>query len=199
MADEAHPGRPRTQRGDRHGDDVWGRVPGQAPPVRPFLPWLWLVALGAVLVVVVLLLVRPPGPLDQPDLAYQRDGLLRDGPAVPTEVAGVAFGGRTLVLVFTRGAPDPARLAAWRDGLVPDRDVHLVLPAPPVGPPPPVPVTVDPAGELARAVALPVPVDGGSGIGYAIVDAARTVRYSTLDPAWLDNAFEVATVAQAVT
>ena len=145
----------------------------------------------------VLLLVRPPGPLDQPDLAYQRDGLLRDGPLVPPQVSGVAFGGRTVVLVFARQSPDPARLAAWRDGLSPGRDVLLVLPGPPSGAPG-VPVAVDPAGELARAVALPVPVDGRPGVGYAVVDAARTVRYSTLDPAWLDNAFEVATIARAV-
>jgi len=55
----------------------------------------------------------------------------------------------------------------------------------------------DPEGRLASAVSLPRPVDGGPGIGYAVVDADGVVRYSTLDPAWADNAFEVATILGA--
>ena len=59
-------------------------------------------------------------------------------------------------------------------------------------------VVVDPDGRLADAVALPTPVDGGPGIGYAVVDSQRQVRYSTLDPAYLVNAFEVTTILKWV-
>ena len=178
--------------------DPWGREPGLAPPVPPLLPLSLFVVLGTLLSAVVLVLVRPPGPLDQPDLASQRDGLLQDGPVVPADLVGLPLGGRTVVLVFARQAPDPARFAGWQAALAPDREVRLVLPGAPAGAGVGVPVVVDPDGEVARAVGLPEPRDGGPGVGYAVVDAARVVRYATLDPAWLDNAFEVATVAGAV-
>jgi hypothetical protein len=45
---------------------------------------------------------------------------------------------------------------------------------------------------------MPRPVDGGRPIGYAVVDADRTVRYAPLDPHWFNNAFEAATIAGAV-
>ena len=174
-----------------------GRVPGLLPPVRPRAAWLWLGALLATLGFVVVALVRPPGPLDQADLAYQRDGLLDDGPVLEQRVAGVEFGDAVLVLLFTRQAPGRDQMRRWVSGLAPRREVRLVLPAPPASDPG-VPVVVDPAARLARAVDLPRPNDGGLGVGYAVVDTDRVVRYSTLDPSWLDNAFEVATIASSV-
>ena len=174
-----------------------GRVPGLLPPVRPRAAWLWLVALLATLGFVVVALVRPPGPLDQADLAYQRDGLLDDGPVLEQRVAGVEFGDGVLVLLFTRQAPTRDEMRRWVSGLAPGREVRLVLPAPAEGDLG-VPVVVDPAGRLARAVDLPRPNDGGLGVGYAVVDTDRVVRYATLDPSWLDNAFEVKTIAGSV-
>jgi hypothetical protein len=47
-------------------------------------------------------------------------------------------------------------------------------------------------------VALPEPVDGGPGVGYAVADGERLVRYFTLAPNWPDNAVEVATITGAV-
>ena len=174
-----------------------GRAPGLLPPVRPRAAWLWLAGLLATLSFIVVALVRPPGPLDQADLAYQRDGLLDSGPVVGQQVAGVEFGGRVVVLLFERRAPSRERMSRWMRELAPDRDIRLVLPEPPaqdLG----VPVVVDDTEQLARAVDLPTPNDGGVGVGYAVVDADRVVRYSTLDPSWLGNAFEVATVATSV-
>jgi hypothetical protein len=52
--------------------------------------------------------------------------------------------------------------------------------------------------RLAAAVNRPRPNAGGPGIGYAVVDSDRVVRYSTLDPEWAVNAFEVATIAGSV-
>ena len=48
------------------------------------------------------------------------------------------------------------------------------------------------------SVDLPTPVDQGRGIGYAVVDSDRQVQYSTLDPVYLTNAFEVATIVGSV-
>lgn len=161
------------------------------------MPWLWLAFLLAALVFLVVVLVRPPGPLDQEVLADQRDGLLDAGPALPASVAGVDFGGRVVVLVFEREPPSTRRLAQWRSALAPSRDVVLVLPAA-ARTLSQVPIVVDPAGALAEAVDLPKPRDRGVGIGYAVVDSNRVVRYATLDPSWLSNAFEVATIASTV-
>ena len=72
-------------------DEDWGRVPGLRPPLATWAPLVWFVALALVLSFVIVALVRPPGPLDQPDPAYQRDGLLLDGTVVPAQVAGVDF------------------------------------------------------------------------------------------------------------
>lgn len=181
-------------------DDDWGRIPGLRPPLPAWASLAWFAALAAVLTVVVVVLVRPPGPLDQPDAAYQRDGLLLSGPLVPDELAGVEFGGRPVVLLFERDLPDPSALAQWL-AEVPDRAaVTLVLPepAPRSLAHPQLELVVDPNGRLADAVDLPTPVDDGRGIGYAIVDSDLRVRYSTLDPAYLGNAFEVATILGAV-
>lgn len=181
-------------------DDGWGRVPGLRPPLSARAPLVWFAALALALTAVVVVLVRPPGPLDQPDPAYQRDGLLLDGPVVPPEVAGVGFGGRPVVLLFDRALPDADALAGWLAGVRQRAAIRLVVPEPVprsrelAG----VPVVTDPTGRLAAAVDLPSPVDGGPGIGYAVVDSDRRVRYSTLDPAYLANAFEVATIVGSV-
>jgi hypothetical protein len=181
-------------------DDDWGRVPGLRPPIGPWVPLVWWVALAVVLTAVVVTLVRPPGPLDQPDPAYQRDGLLFDGPLVPLQVGGVAFGGRPVVLLFDRAIPPVPALADWLEHVPERAAVRLVLaqampPAPGITG---VEVVADPANRLAEAVRLPRPVDGGSGIGYAVVDSDGRLRYSTLDPAYLDNGFEIATIVGSV-
>lgn len=173
-----------------------------APPVPVWSPLAWFAVLAVVLSYVVLVLVRPPGPLDQPDLAYQRDGLLRDGPRVPPQVGDVSFGGRTVVLLFLREPPRRQDVSAYAQELPASAELTVVLPSVPPsvagGTGLSAPVAADPAGELAAAVDLPTPVDGGRGIGYAVVDAERLVRYSTLDPAWRGNGFEVATISGAV-
>ncbi len=178
--------------------------PGPDPaPERPPLPFwttlAWFLVLAAVLVFVVVALVRPPGPLDDPDPAFQRDGLLLDGPVVDREVAGVDFGGRAVVLLFVREPPDRRALADWA-GNVPDPaqvQVQVVVPRPnltDLG----LPVVVDPLNRLAEAVGMPTPIDGGRPVGYAVVDSGRTVRYATLDPQYLRNGFEVSTIVGAV-
>lgn len=163
----------------------------------PWGPLVWFAALAAALTFVIVALVRPPGPLDDPDPAYQRDGLLLAGPVLPAEVAGVEFGRRPVVLVFVRQPPEPSDLASWAARVPAGIDIRVVL-AQPYAPELPVPAVVDPRNRLADAVAMPQPVDGGPPVGYAVVDSDRVVRYATLDPDYLRNAFEIATIAGAV-
>lgn len=163
----------------------------------PWTPLAWFAVLSLVVSAVVVALVRPPGPLDQADPAEQRDGLLRDGPRTPELVDGVRFGGRPVVLLFVRRPPEPSALRRWAAEVPGHADVRVVLTRPPAAPLP-VEATVDAQGRLADAVGMPVPVDGGPPVGYAVVDSSRAVRYTTLDPEYLANAFEVAVMAGAV-
>jgi hypothetical protein len=173
------------------------RVPGLRPPLPWWAPLAWFLALGTALTFVVVVLVRPPGPLDQSDPAYQRDGLLIDGPVVAQDLPGVELGGRPVVLLFVREVPDRQALQRWA-AEVPERaDVRLVL-AEPTTVDLPVETVVDTVGSIAQAVDLPTPVDGGRPVGYAVVDSDRQVRYATLDPEYLVNAFEVTTIVRAV-
>jgi len=175
-----------------------GRTPGRRPPLPSWAPLAWWLTLAVVLTFVIVALVRPPGPLDDPNLAYQRDGLLLNGPAVPEQVVGVDFGGRAVVLLFVREAPQGDELAEWAAAVPEQAEVRVVLAAP-TNKELPVPTVVDPLDRLARAVDMPDPVDGGRPVGYAVVDADRVVRYATLDPDYLTNAFEVTTIVGAVT
>jgi hypothetical protein len=178
-------------------DDGWGRVPGLRPPLPAWAPLAWFAVLAAVLTFVVVALVRPPGPLDDPDPAYQRDGLLLDGPVLEEQIAGVELGGRPVVLLFVREPPDPGDLRAWAGSVPEVADPYVVLPQPTTADLP-LPAVVDPLNTLADAVGMPRPVDGGRPVGYAVVDSARAVRYATLDPVYLSNGFEIATILGSV-
>lgn len=178
-------------------DDAGASPPALQPPLRSWAPLAWFAALAAVLTFVVVALVRPPGPLDDPDPAYQRDGLLLNGPILAEQVGGIEFGQRPVVLLFVRQPPAPDPLMKWAQS-VPDRaDVYVVVPQPPADELP-LPTVVDPSNELADAVNMPTPLDGGRPVGYAVVSSERVVRYATLDPEYLTNAFEVDTIIGAV-
>ena len=178
-------------------DPAYGRTPGLRPPLPTWAPLVWFAAFAAVLAFVVIALVRPPGPLDDVDPAFQRDGLLLDGPVVPQELGDVQFGGRPVVLLFVRDLPQPDKLAQWLTAVPDDADVRVVVPQPTTTQLP-APVVVDPLNKLADAVDMPQPVDGGRPVGYAVIDSDRVVRYATLDPAYLTNAFEITTILGAV-
>ena len=166
------------------------RLPGWAPLA-------WFVVLAALLTYVVLVLAKPPGPLDNPDPAHQRDGLILDGPVLPDAVAGVRFGHAPVVLLFVRDVPDPQAIQDWVAAVPSRAKVLVVLPEPPTVELP-LPTVVDDRARLADAVGMPTPVDGGAPVGYAVVDSQNTVRYATLDPSYVSNAFEVATIVGAV-
>lgn len=178
----------RAERGsccDDAQDAAWGRLPGAAPPLRWWVPAAVALVGAVVLALVVVLVVRPPGPTDDPVPADQRDGLLLDGPRLPPAADGVAFGGRPVVVLFERTQPFGLAFEQWRR-TVSDEGVDLV-------------VRVGPRGDdLAGLIGMPTPVDGGPPVGYAVVDPARQVRYATLDPSYLLNAFEVDVITGAV-
>lgn len=101
------------------------------PPLLPaWGPLAWFGVLAVVLTLVVVALVRPPGPLDQVDLAYQRDGLALDGPLLEQDVPGLELGGRPVVVLFQRGAPDPQALRRWLSAVPDIARVQLVPPRP---------------------------------------------------------------------
>ena len=166
-------------------DAHWGRLAGAEPPLRWWIPAAVAAAVALVLVLIVVLVVRPPGPLDDPDPADQRDGLLLNDPVLPPDVDGAELGGRTVVVLFERDEPAGPAFEKWK-ATVSDDGVELV-------------VRVGATGEeLARRVGMPTPVDGMRPVGYAVVDASRTVRYATLDPVYEKNAFEVDVITGAV-
>ena len=167
-------------------DAEWGRLPGAVPPLRWWWPAMVFAAAVVVLALVVTLVVRGPGPLDDPDAADQRDGLLLSGPTLPPEIAGVSFGGRPLVLLFERTEPGGPTFQRWSQAVARTGAGLVVL------------TEGRRAALLADAVRMPTPVDGGPPVGYAVVDPSRTVRYATLDPAYLRNAFEIDVIVGAV-
>ena len=178
----------RAERGsccDDPQDAEWGRLPGAEPPLRWWIPAAVAGLAALVLTGVVVLVVRPPGPLDDPTAGAQRDGLLLEGPVLPARVGDVVFGGRPVVVLFDREQPAGLAFRRWV-GTVADDGVDLV-----------VQVGAD-GDELADRIGMPRPVDGGRPIGYAVVDPERTVRYATLDPVYPQNAFEVDVITGAV-
>lgn len=162
-------------------------TPSNVPPVRWWAPAAVFAALALALVMVVLRLVPSPGPLDDPDPARQRDGIVRDGPQLPVTLGGVRFGGQLTVLLFERTAPTGPNLQRWRAEVSHGGAVPVVCVAGSTG-----------CAELASRVGLATPTDGGAPVGYAVVDQVRRVRYATLDPAYLQNTFEVNVITRAI-
>ena len=136
---------------------------------------------------VVLRVVPSPGPMDDPDPAQQRDGIVRDGAQLPATLGGLHLGGQLTVLLFDRTAPSGPRFQRWLAEVSQDGVLPVVCVAGSGG-----------CAERATAVGLSRPTDGGAPVGYAVIDQHRRVRYVTLDPAYLQNAFEVNVITQAI-
>ncbi len=99
---------------------------------------VWLLITGAVLTGVVFWLVPEPGPLDNPDQAEQRSGLLVPA-AEAREVSGLQLPGdpigqRPTVIVFDRTIPDPQRFRDWLAAVPPGTTTVLTLPQPSTSP-----------------------------------------------------------------
>ena len=141
------------------------------------------------------------GPLDDPDPAQQRPGLLDLGDlpvAAPPVSDSIPTPEREAVVFFVRPAQLPALCGALAVAdLAGEPDLVVVV----VGPVAPcaadVSVVVDPRGQLAEAYGLRPPADGGAPVGYAVVDDTGRIRYRTLDPEVDDLLGEVDTILRA--
>lgn len=175
---------------------------GLAPPLSPWVPPLFWLTGSVVLVVVVLAVVPGPGPLDDPDPAYQRPGfVLARGDATRVSnlsLPGSPRGRHPVVIVFDRGLPDAGAFHRLQRGLPPAFAIVLVISDGQRPTQYPFPVFVDRQGRTAAAVGMRTPKDGGQPVGYAIVDRQARVRYTTLDPGYLQHGNEAATMAGAI-
>lgn len=141
------------------------------------------------------------GPLDDPDPAHQRPGILDLGalpvPAPPV-TEGVPTPGREAVVFFVRPAGLRALCGALADPDLGGEPDLVVVVAGPVAPcAADVAVVADPRGRLADAYGLRPPADGGAPVGYVVVDEAGRIRYRTLDPEVADLLGEVDTILRA--
>jgi hypothetical protein len=173
--------------------------PTTPTPTRRALAGVW-VAAAVGFALLLALAARARGPLDDPDPARQRPGILDFG-ALPTPspqlTTGVPAPGRQAVLFFQR--PDGLeRLceALRTEPLGEGVDVVIVASADDARCSV-VPVVADPAGAHARRFGLNTPRDGGPPVGYAVVDSGGRLRYRTLDPHVADSLDEVATMVDA--
>jgi hypothetical protein len=152
------------------------RPTGNSRLAQPPLPW-WTpavaFALSAVLLSVLVIAFKTnSGPLDDPNQAFQRDGALHQGRQLPKRIGGIAFGGRSVVVLFVRRQPPAQALALWKAGATHSGSRLVVAVAGQPG-----------TSALRDAVGLRTPNDGGQPVGYAIIDRSRRVHYAILDPA----------------
>jgi len=172
----------------------------RAVPPRRSLAGVWFacaVLLGALLV----LSAQARGPLDDPDPARQRPGLLDLG-ALPSPAprvsAEVPTPGRAALVLFER--PDRlARLceAIGRHRFADSALVVVVAPGPGGACAPGVAVVEDPTGALAAQFGLDRTRDAGAPVGYAVVDGQGEIRYRTLDPSVAARLGEIDTILRA--
>lgn len=150
------------------------------------------------------------GPLDDPDLAKQRAGMLDvvgERSIAPQVSPWRPAAGRSRVVFFVRPAQfTDLRLALDAgDGrrLIAAADLAVVVSAVPAGAPDALmggrtPVVSDRGGQLARSYRMRLPRDGGPPVGYAIVGPDGTVRFRTEDPEVAGRIDEVLTMLKAV-
>jgi hypothetical protein len=161
---------------------------------------MWVLAavvLGGLLVIA----QRTRGPLDDPDPAYQRPGILDLGalPAPAPAVTGdIPRHGRPAVVFFDRPSLLPGLCQALaRIRLAATADLVIVTPTGSAGCGA-LPVVEDSDGRLAEAYGMRSPADEGPPVGYAVVDGQGRIRYRTLDPTVATELPEVATILAAL-
>lgn len=162
---------------------MWLQNDGSRSPGR--LLSLWIIA--AVVLGTGLALERwSRESLDDPNPAYQRPGVLVSAgtaPTAPDTALDLVRPGRRAVIFFVRTAGRRTlekALDHWSSP--PDVDVKIVA---------------DDAG-LGQAYGLRRPRDGGTPVGYAVIDKAGRIRYVTLDPHPARHLVEVETILDAM-
>lgn len=135
-------------------------------------------------------------PLNDPDPAQQRTGLLLPAGRYPAPVVdGRALTARRTLIFFTRSLErqplfhdlaDQSDLVRNADLVVVTRDGSRPIISEGI-----TQFVTDLDGSLAEAFGLDQPIDGGAPVGYAIVDSQGYVRYRTLDPDFMHRANEI--------
>lgn len=168
-------------------------------PARGVLVAAWVAA--SVLLGALLLVARMArGPLDDPDPAHQRPGVVdffglpEPAPALPG--APPSSSGPNVVF-FERRDRTGGLCEALSGHELAEAATLVVVTAEDV-PCGAVTVVTDPEQRLGRRFGLREPADGGPPVGYAVVDGAGDIRYRTLDPAVAHQLDEVLTLVEAV-
>ena len=179
---------------------AWGRSPGARPPLAWWSPLALWVASAVTLTLLVAAVIETPAGRDDPDPAEQRAGFLISGPEIDSLGLGLPLGERPVVLVFDRTVPAAERLRRFTQRVEASATTVLVVPSanPSQTEAAGVRVVGDPRGRIADRVGLREPVDGGSPVGYAVIDAGGRVRYATLDPTYLDHPFEIEVITEGL-
>lgn len=178
-------------------------LPHAVPTLSARAPLASWAAAALALTAVVVFAVPAPGPLDDPRPARQRTGLLVDAAQARTvdlRLPGGPIGRKPVLVVFYRQAPRRQPLVQFAGEAPRGTASYVVAPRRPparatIGD---VPLLADPSGRIARALAMPIPKDGRSAVGYALVDAQARLRYATLDPDYVDHGFELHAVGAAL-
>lgn len=135
-------------------------------------------------------------PLNDPDQAWQRTGMLLPPQGERAPTLGVRLTSQRRTLIFfarsLQGQPlfhdlaDQADLAASADLVVVTRDGSRPTLTGGLQQ-----FVADADGAVARAAGLDQPIDGGAPVGYVIVDTQGYIRYRTLDPGFMHHAQEI--------
>lgn len=172
-------------------------------PRRSTLVAIWVMttaALGGLM----LLAGADEGPLDDPDPAHERPGLLDlfglPAPAPAIDRVHPADGAATVVFFTRTSRFDELCVALGNDAAARFAAATTVIIGAPRSKPCPhaSAVAADPDGAVGAGYGLRRPRDGGPPVGYAVVDRQRRIRYRTLDPDVAHRLGEVATILSAV-
>lgn len=135
-------------------------------------------------------------PLNDPDQAHQRTGFVLPPQAEPSPpIADTLRTGHCAIVFFARSLKDQylfhdladqADLAQAADLIVVTTDGSKPIIENGIRQ-----FVGDADGSLAQAFGLRPPIDGGTPIGYALVDALGYIRYRTLDPGFMHRADEL--------
>lgn len=142
------------------------------------------------------------GPLDDPKPAHQRAGYLDavgSRTAAPLVTISRPAEDKVTVIFFVRSAQQRPLLSALSkpQALPTSVDAFVVGGRPDLAESRFASIS-DADADLARGYGMPVPVDGGYPVGYAVVGPDRTIRYRTLDPGVAGRLDEVRTIVAAL-
>ncbi|WP_447980095.1 hypothetical protein [Candidatus Nitrospira bockiana] len=156
---------------------------------------LWMAA-AAVFAGLLALAEHQRNPLNDPDQAQQRTGVLLPAGSEPMPaVRGLPRAAEKAVVIFDRpltgrhlfhDLADQSDLAAHARLIVVTPDGSRPIIETGIDG-----VLADPDEAVARAFHLRRPNDGGYPVGYVLVDASGFIRFRTLDPGYNRRAWEI--------